>query len=403
MTASAPAADPDLDSVRRDVAALSAMERSSARRGERASAAWLRRRLSELGVPDVDLEPYRYQRSYALAHALHDAIGLLACLAGGPAGAGLASGALLSYEREVSGRSQWLRRLLPGGEGANVVGRIPAGGQRRATLIIVAHHDAANTGVVWHPRLVAAGARRHLRRRRVDPFLAPVEAAFALAIAGGLAPRGSRAGSAARWLSAGLLATAIAADADIARSRTVPGASDNATGVAVALDLARRLVAEPPAGVEVLVVFAGAEEAGMGGMRAFCDRRAGRLEPRSAFVLGLDTLGAGTPIVCTGEGAMREQRYRERDVRLVEEGAAMAGAPAPQRWRIGGWTDPIIAAHRGLPAASLLSMGPGYLPHYHRWSDTPGNVDWTSVRHCARIAAGTVRAFARRVDERTWS
>lgn len=148
MTASAPAADPDLDSVRRDVAALSAMERSSARSGERASAAWLGHRLSELGVPDVDLEPYRYQRSYALAHALHDAIGLLSCLAGGPAGAGLASGALLSYEREVSGRSQWLRRLLPGGEGANVVGRIPAGGQRRATLIIVAHHDAANTGVV---------------------------------------------------------------------------------------------------------------------------------------------------------------------------------------------------------------------------------------------------------------
>jgi hypothetical protein len=141
----------------------------------------------------------------------------------------------------------------------------------------------------------------------------------------------------------------------------------------------------------------------MGGMRAFCDRRAGRLEPGSAFVLGLDTLGAGTPIVCTGEGAMREQRYREPDVRLVEEGAAMAGAPAPRRWRIGGWTDPIIAVHRGLSAASLLSIGPGYFPHYHHPTDTPANVDWTSVRECARIAAGTVRAFARRVDERTWA
>ena len=95
---------------------------------------------------------------------------------------------------------------------------------------------------------------------------------------------------------------------------------------------------------------------------------------------------------------MREQGYSECDVALVDEGAAAAGAQPPQRWRIGAWTDPILAVHRGLPAASLLSIGPGYYPHYHHPSDTPDNVSWESVAACSRIAAGTIGAYARRVE-----
>jgi hypothetical protein len=393
---------PDLEAIRRDVAALAAIERSSARPGERESAAWLADRLAELGAGEVALQRYHFQRSYALAHGLHNAAGIAACLLGGVGGAALAAAALLSYEREVSGVAGWLRRILPGGEGANVIARLKAAGRRRATLVLVAHHDAANTGLVWHPRVVAAGARRHLRRRRVDPFMAPVGLAFGLAVAGGVLPSRTRAGRAARALGAALLAVGTAADVDVARSRTVPGASDNATGVAVCLDLARALAAEPLERVEVLVALTGAEEAGMGGMAAFLDRRA-PLDPRASFVLGLDTLGAGDPIVCHAEGAMSEQRYAERDVALVEEGAAQAGVASPPRWRIGGWTDPILAVHRGVPAASLLSMGPGYFPHYNHPSDTPDNVDWESVGACARIAAGTIAAVDRRVSEGSWA
>lgn len=401
MTTARPSYAPDLEAIRGDVAALAAIERSSARPGERASAAWLARRLGELGVGEVELQPYRYQRSYALAHGIHNAAGLASCALGGPTGAAVAVATLLSYEREVRGIARWLRRALPRGEGANVVAHLPAAGRTRATLILVAHHDAANTGIVWHPRIVAAGARRHLRRHRVDPFMAPVGLAFGLAVAGGLLPGGGRAGRASRAIAAALLGLGLAADADVARSATVPGASDNATGVAVCIDLARRLAGEPLEQVEVLVALTGSEEAGMGGMAAFLDRHAG-LDPRATFVLGLDTLGAGAPIVCRAEGAMLEQRYLERDIAVVEEGAAEAAIGAPRRWRIGGWTDPILAVHRGLPAASLLSMGPGYFPHYHHPSDTPENVDWGSVAACARIAAGTIAAFERRVVEAAW-
>ncbi len=388
--------EPDVDAIKADVAALAAMRRSSAGPGERASAAWLAGRLRDLGIAEVEIQPYRYQRSYALAHALHNLAGLGACAIGGLAGGALALATLASYEREVSGTSQWLRRMLPRGQGANVIARIRVESPR-ATLVLVAHHDAANTGLVWHPSIVAMGAARHLRRRRVDPFMAPVELAFALATAGGLLSRGSGAGKGARKAGAAMLALVTAVDADIARGETVPGASDNATGVAVCLDLAHAVAANPLERVDVMIVLPGSEEAGMGGMAAFLDLRADSLSARRTFVLGLDTLGAGAPIVCTGEGAMREQRYPEPDVLLVEEGAALAGVQPPARWRIGAWTDPILAAHRGLSAASLLSMGPGYFPHYHHPTDTPENVDWESVESCARIAGGVVEAFARRV------
>ncbi len=398
MPVLAPAAfayQPDLDAIRRDVSELAAMERSSVRAGERASARWLLARLRERGIEEVSAEPYSYQRSYALAHTIHN-LGVMAAAAlGGLRGAALAAACARSYEREVSGASQWVRRVLPRGEGANVVARIPAAGMARSTVVLVAHHDAANTGLFWNPRINRMGAARHLRRRRVDPLMAPVELGLALAVAGGLM-RGARAGRVLRAGAGAILALATAADLDIALGATVPGACDNATGVAVCLDLARTLAAQPLRATEVIVVFPGGEEAGMGGMAAFLERHGPSLAGAPAFVLGLDTLGAGTPIVCSGEGAMREQRYREPDISLVEEGAVAGGVPAPERWRIAAWTDPVLALFAGLPAASVLSMGPGYYPHYHHPSDVPRHVDWESVAACARIAAGTVGTYAER-------
>src|SRR5207245_247527 len=100
----------------------------------------------------------------------------------------------------------------------------------------------------------------------------------------------------ARRAAAAVLALAAALEADVGRSPTVPGASDNATGVAVVLALAQRLAEEPLAGVETLVAIVGSEEAGMGGMAAFLQTHLPQLRARSTFVLGLDTLGAGRPI-----------------------------------------------------------------------------------------------------------
>jgi hypothetical protein len=364
------------------------MTRDSAGMGERASARWIARRLEEVGAADTRVEPFRYQATYAWAQGLHAAAGLAAVRLRGVPGAALALGALVSLELEVSGRRQWLRRLLPSGEGANVVARLPAAGERRATVVLVAHHDAARTGFFFRPAISEAGAARRLRRRSIDPYVAPVAIpAFGLAAVGSLAA--GRLGRVARRAAAVLLGAALAADMDIATERTVPGANDNATGVAALLALADRFAVDPLPGLELVLVAPGCEESGMGGMAAWLSAHGDELDPATTLVLCLDTLGSGTPIVLEAEGALRRHRYRTEDLELADAGARRAGVDPSERWRIGGWTDAILAVFAGLPTISLLSLGPkGIFTHYHHPSDVPEHVDYDCAERCVAIASG---------------
>ncbi len=390
-----PAHTLDEDAIRRDVEALSAWARSSARDGEREAARWVADRLATLGLQPERLA-YRYQHSYALAHALHELAGLAGVALGGRRGALLAAGALISLDAEASGRSQWLRAVLPAGEGDGVLVRLPAAGHAARTLVLVAHLDTANTAWVWHPRLMQAGAAHALKARAMSPLMGPVAGALAAGATGALLPRSSRAGRLLRTGGAAVLAVALAGVTSVGRGASVPGASDNASGVAVLLELARALAAAPPEAVDVVLVFPGTEEAGMGGMRAALDHPwldPARVPPMT--VLGVDTLGGGTPIVARAEGTMRTHRFDPAALALVARGAREAGVPAPEPWRIGGWTDPVLAQHRGIPSTCLLSVGPGYYTNYHRPTDTPERVDWTCVATCARIVAGAVAAADR--------
>ena len=251
----------------------------------------------------------------------------------------------------------------------------PRPAPRPATIVVVAHHDAARGGLFWHPRLAGLTAARNARRRAIDGYLQPAAAGYALAA---LPSRAARAAGAA------LLAAALAAALDIARSPTVPGASDNATGVAALLALAAELAADPLPATDVVLLSAGCEESGMGGMAAYLRDHAP--DPARTFVLGLDTLGAGTPIQLRAEGVIRAHAYGERDLDRVDAAAAAAGLPAPPRWRLGGWTDPILARFAGIPAVSILSMGGGMIPEYHRPTDTPERVDWGCVDACLALA-----------------
>ena len=64
----------------------------------------------------------------------------------------------------------------------------------------------------------------------------------------------------------------------MSRQPVVPGANDNLTGVAVLLEVARRLRRRGrPAGLRIVLLSAGAEEANQDGMLAFARRHFGEL------------------------------------------------------------------------------------------------------------------------------
>ena len=354
-----------MERLERDVAELAAITRGSCGPGERASAAWIARRVGG------EVEAYRGHATYAWALALHALGGLLASLLPRRLGVSLAAALAVSLEGDASGRWHWVRRLLPRGEGANVLVGDWAAREGRRTVVLVAHHDAQRTGLVWHPALHEPGAARRLRTRSIPPYMPPM----ALTLLGAR----TRLGRAAL-----LLAGALAVDQ--ATSPTVPGANDNATGVAAAIALLERYAAEPVPGVDVVAAFPGGEESGMQGMRAFL--AAHDLDPETTLVICLDTLGCGTPIVLRTEHTLLRHRYADRDLALVPDDV--------ERWSLGGWTDALQAKFAGLRTLSFLSIGPtGRLTHYHRPDDTPDHVDFASVRACIEAVEATIRAWGR--------
>jgi hypothetical protein len=348
--------------LKSDIEELAAIERGSATPGEQRSAEWVARRLREQGAQDIGIEPFAYQRTFAHAQGIHFAVGALAALGRRRR---VAAATLASFELEYSGRWQWLRRLLPRGTGFNVVGRLPATGAKERTLVLVAHHDAALTGLMWDPRLSRLGDRAAATSgKRASLALLPEAALVAAAL--GL-----------RKLPAAVLGVALALSLDQARSPVVPGANDNASGVAGVLELVGRLAARRPGGLEVIALFPGCEESGMGGMEAWMKREA--LDPERTLVLGLDTIGSGEPVVLEAEGGIWPVRYDEDDIAQAER----AGL---RRWRLGAWTDPALAALRGVPAISILSVRDGGFPNYHLPADTPEAVDIACVQACVSAA-----------------
>jgi len=381
--------------IRRDVEELAGIPRGSATAGERRAAEWAASRLLAAGASEVELQTFRYQHSWAARHVPQFVAGALGGLRGGAAGGALTLVAAASFELDFGGRLQWLARVAPAREGTNAIGRIPARGERHGTLVLVAHLDAAQTGIAW--RIVERNGRA---RERGFPGWMPdrdvmaspgstPKAAFALAAAGSIA--GARP---ARLAGATLLLGCAALALETASNDAVPGASDNATGVAGVLALVERLAADPPAGVEVIALLPGCEESGMGGMRAWLDERGAGLDPGTTLVLGLDTLGAGEPAVVREEGPFRPERYRRDDVERADRGAERAGLGRPRRLRLGAWTDPILAVHAGLPTVSLVSVRENAFTNYHLPTDTPDRVDWGSVDACVRLAAGVAEDFA---------
>ncbi len=65
---------------------------------------------------------------------------------------------------------------------------------------------------------------------------------------------------------------------DIELSDVVPGANDNASGVATVLSLAEELGANPPEHLDVWVLLTGAEECLQEGMRSFVRAHRGELD-----------------------------------------------------------------------------------------------------------------------------
>ncbi|MEK6327751.1 MAG: M28 family peptidase [Actinomycetota bacterium] len=392
-------AAPHLDSdwLRHLVETLASIHRPTASQGERVAAEWVAARLRELGAAEARVESERVHGTFwwplGLAAGAGVAAGMAALRGRRILGGTLAGVVGAAAADDLPPGSRTLRSLLPQRRATTVVAELgPPDADR--TIVLVAHHDAAHAGLIYHPAIPeAVFGRFPWLLDRVDtspPLMAPVVAVPLLVGAGALT--GSRALVMAGTALAALSAAALA---DIALRDTVPGANDNATGVAALLAVARSLAERPTESVRVMLVSS-SEEALCEGMQAFSKRHFGGLPRESTFFLTLDTLGSPHLLVLRGEGMIRMREYPARSLALLDGLADELGIRLFPNLRLRNATDGIIPLAAGYQGAALCSCTRLKQPANYHWpTDTPENVDYGTLSDGIRLTEAAVR----RLDE----
>jgi hypothetical protein len=386
----------DTTALRSLVERLSALERGSCSEGERRAAEIVADELRGAGAERVRLEEERVHGTYwwpvGLPTALAAAAGVLgrrrpAVVAGALAAASVAS--------DLRFGPRPLRRLLPQRTTVNVVGEIgPADAPR--TVVLVSHHDAAHSGLVFSPapaKLLAERYPQAIEGTDTGPPLLWGAVLGPLLVALGALLRLAGLRRAGTVLSAGYAAAMV----DIGARGVVPGANDNATGCAVIVEVARAVAADPPPGMRVILLSTGSEESFSEGMVAFGRRHFPSLPTATTTFVAIDTVGAPHLLALEGEGFLGIAEYPKDLLAEVAGCAAELGIELKPNLRTRAGTDGYVPLHAGYPTVSLASCDDfKQIPNYHWPTDTPDRVEWRQVADAARLCEALVRRLSAR-------
>jgi hypothetical protein len=422
------AGDASLDAILHEVVeTLAPIERTPCSSGEREAAEWLADRLRAVPGVEVALED---EDSWGTFPPTSTGLGLLGIAAAAlvlrgrrAAGTLVASAGFAGIVDEAQNGPRILRRLVRRRRRTvNVIARVgerasaasgdaehadgtraaagPEAARAPSTLVVLAHHDAPQSGMLFDQTL-----QRRLYERApqvLERFKTPLPQWWVglggclATITGALT---GRRGFARAGVAIGVLGTA--AVADIWRNDTVQGANDNLSGVAALVGLAHLLAQEPIPGLRVLLVSCGAEETLQDGIRAFVARHRAELTPGQTAFVNLDTVGSPHLVLLEAEGPVWMESYAGPWLReLLATHAERLGVTLHRGYRARASTDSVIPSRAGYPIATLVSMTDWRSPaNYHLPSDIPENLDYATVADATRLVLDVARALPRKLNE----
>jgi hypothetical protein len=172
--------------------------------------------------------------------------------------------------------------------------------------------------------------------------------------------------------------------------RIHPGADDNASGIAVMLELARVLAGKPPARTLVFVAFSG-EESGRLGSRHYVQHSGAYPVSKTIAMVNLDTVGrlGERPLTVFGTGTAREW------VHILRGAGYVSGVPIRDVADDFGSSDQTSFIEAGVPAVQLFS---GVHEDYHRPGDTTDKIDLPGLVKTAKVLKETVDYLAERPE-----
>lgn len=372
-------------------------ERGPGTDSERRAADMLAGRLRGIGRR-AEIEPFFTHPEYAVVHLIHAAMGVAGSILATvqpAAGFALVLLAAISTYLDLNTRRYLVRSLLFRRISQNVVSPGDRPGAPR--LILMAHYDAARTGYIF-----SKGSKR-IRRlpERTRVGLGPFRIFFWLGLAPLLPILGARmAGLDATWLNAlQAIPTIVLIVAgflliDIALSEIVPGAYDNASGVAAVLSAAEELTADPPENLDVWIVLAGSEESFCEGSRAFVRSRRKELDRATTVFVNVDSVSSGEVAYEISQGGVISLPHDPQLIGLCEALSAAGQSARPIRHPV--LDDALPARVRRLRAITLRTTDPdgNLAPWYHTHEDVPERVDSEALTR----ATGFVVSLARLLD-----
>jgi hypothetical protein len=370
---------------------------------ERRAANMLAGRLRGLGRR-AEIEPFFAHPQYALVHLIHAAMavaGSVIATVQPAVGFTLVFLAAVSTYLDLNTRFYLVRSLLFRRASQNVVspGHRP---DAPARLVLIAHYDAARTGYIF------SKASNRIRKlpERVRLGLGPFRIFFWLGLAPLLPILGARmAGVDATWLAALqavptiILIVAGFLLVDIALSEIVPGAYDNASGVAAVISAADELTANPPENLDVWVLLAGSEESFCEGSRAFIRSRRKDFDRATTAFVNVDSVSFGRVAYEITQGPVISVPH---DPQLIElcEALATAGATGDDRARpirhplLDDALPPRVRRMRAITLRTTDANG-NLAPWYHTQDDVPDRVDSAALARATEFVLALVRLIDR--------
>jgi hypothetical protein len=381
----------EADWLRERLEELERIERPSASEGERRAAEWLVAQLAELGA-EARIEAEGAHGTYWWPQGIGAALGAIGALLslrgrrffGGFLGALGAAG----IADDFPPRQRRLRRLLRRRTTYNVHCELGDPDAER-TIVFIAHHDAAHSGLVFHPKPAQVAGRLGLIEKTdtSPPLMWPVLGGPLLAALGALTGR--------RLLTKlGLLFSAgsVAAMTDIGARQVVPGANDNGSSVVALLALARRFATEPPQGLRVILLSTGSEESFSEGIKAWGERHFGELPRESTFFVCLESLGSPHLLVLRGEGFLKMYEYPQRALGFMDGLAAQMGVELVLNLRVRAGTDGLEPRAAGYETAALCSCDDlKQASNYHWPTDIAANIEYGTLERAIDLSQEAVR------------
>lgn len=171
------------------------------------------------------------------------------------------------------------------------------------------------------------------------------------------------------------------------------GASDNATGVAVALSTAERLLDVNLPDLDIEVVLTSAEEVGMIGAYHYVEAHKRDWKRTETMVINFDTLGAGKLTVIEQTGTVDRIRYDNTVTQLAKQ--LLMSDRFRDRAQVGRWHtadfDSVWFVRNRIPVLALCALDEqGRMPRIHQPTDTLEHIETEPMNDATELAEAVV-------------